>query len=115
MRRLVLSLVAAAGLALPAAGETVVEGRPVQALRCAAYIGMAGEYGFASGRLSAADRRALVGWSAAVLAAWLPLDPGRRLSAYGAALGELSSRTQTEALIDRHGEWCLRAFTPAPV
>jgi hypothetical protein len=93
----------------------VVEGRPAQALRCATYIGMAGQYGYAAGRLDAADRRALAGWSAAVLAAWLPLEPRGRLSAYGAALGELGSRPETEALIDRHAEWCLRAFTLGPL
>lgn len=111
LRRLACALLLGALAVLPAGAQTVVEGRSVQALRCAAYIGMAGQYGYAAGRLSADDRRALAGWSAGVLAQWVPLEPRAALGAYGAALGEIASQPQAEALIDRHAEWCLRAFT----
>jgi hypothetical protein len=111
-----ITLVVAAALAAAAApafaAGAAIEGRSAQALRCAAYIGMAGQYGFAEGRLSAGDRATITGWSAAVLTTWIPLDPAGRLSAYGAVLGELGSRRQTNALILRHSEWCLRTFTP---
>jgi hypothetical protein len=112
MRHTLLSLLLAAGLAAGPAAATVIEGRPAQALRCAAYIGMAGQYGFADGRLNADDRAFMAGWSVAVLAAWLPFEPAGRMSAYVVALGELGSRREAHALIERHAEWCLRAFTP---
>jgi hypothetical protein len=116
MRHAVIPAVLAAALtaaAVPASADgTVIEGRSAQALRCAAYIGMAGQYGFSDGRLSATDRAVMAGWSVAVLETWVPLDPARRLEAYGAVLVELGSQRQTQALIRRHSEWCLRAFTP---
>lgn len=89
----------------------IVEGQSAQALRCAAYIVMAGQYGFADGRLTAGDRAVMARWSAKVLGENLGVEPATRLHAYGAALGELGSESQTRALIARHGEWCLRAFT----
>ena len=109
------SMFAALIMAAPApAGDRpshVVEGPAVQALRCATYIGMAGQYGYAEGRLTAGDRAVMARWSAQVLGAHLGFEPSVRLHAYGAALGELGSESQTRALIARHGEWCLRAFT----
>ncbi len=108
-------MLAATVLSPAAAAQTVIEGRPAQALRCAAYIGMAGQYGYAEGRLTAGERAVMAGWSARVLGAWLPLDAAGRLGAYGAALGEIDSRRQAADLIARHGEWCLRAFTAAPL
>lgn len=107
-----------AALAVPAAAQTpadarsrVIEGSAAQALRCATYIVMAGQYGYAEGRISAGERAVMAGWSAMVLGAHVAPDPAARLAAYGAALTELDSEPRTRDLIARHGEWCLRAFT----
>lgn len=106
------ALAGVAGGAGPAAAEAVISGRPAQALRCASYIVMAGQYGYDAGRLTAGDRAVMAGWSAAVLETWVPLDLPQRMSAYGAALGELGAQDRSRTLVSRHAEWCLRAFTP---
>lgn len=101
-----------AALAVPAGAGTpvhVIEGSAAQALRCAAYIVMASQYGYAEGRLTASDRAVMANWSANVISAHIA--PAARLPAYGAALTELDTEPRTRELIARHGEWCLRAFT----
>lgn len=95
-------------------GGTVVSGRSAQALRCAAYIGMAARIGYDEGYLSARDAETMTWWSVQVLDAWVPLPTGERLAAYGATLRELGPRERTYALIARHSDWCVRAFTPSP-
>lgn len=101
-----------AALAVPAGAGTshVIEGNAAQALRCAAYIVMAGQYGYAEGRLTTRDRAVMANWSASVISAHVA--PAARLAAYGAALTELDTEPRTRDLIARHGEWCLRVFTP---
>jgi hypothetical protein len=103
---------ALAGGAGPAAADAVIAGKSAQALRCAAYMGMAGQYGFAEGHLSAADLEAMTRWAMGVLDAWVPLDADGRLAAYRTALGELGPPAHAHALIALHGDWCVRAFSP---
>jgi hypothetical protein len=105
---------AAAALAVPAAAGTVVSGQSAQALRCAAYIGMAARIGYDEGYLSERDAETMTWWSVQVLDRWVPLPTEERLAAYRATLGELGTRDRTYALIVRHSDWCVRAFTPAP-
>jgi hypothetical protein len=105
--------VAVAGGAGPAAADAVISGRSAQALRCAAYMGMAGQYGFADGHLSAGDLETMTLWSMAVLDAWVPLGPDGRLAAYRAAIGELGAPDRAHALIALHADWCVREFSPA--
>jgi hypothetical protein len=113
-RRLASAILAAlALLAAPVAADTVVSGKSAQALRCAAYIGMAAQYGYDEGHVSADDRELMTYWSVRVLERWVPLDADRQLAAYRATLAELGSRYQTYTLLARHAEWCLREFTPA--
>ncbi len=102
-----LGLVASEGRA-----GTVVSGRSAQALRCAAYIGMAARIGYDEGYLSERDAEAMTWWSVAVLDRWVPLPTGERLAAYRATLGELGGRARTYRLIARHADWCVREFTP---
>ena len=107
--------VLAMAVACPAAtgsAETVVSGRSAQALRCAAYIGMAGQYGYVGGVLSAADMTMMTRWSAQVLEMWVPLAPQRRLDAYRTVLREMGSQVSSYALIDRYAGWCVAEFTP---
>lgn len=107
-------LVAVALLAAgPAAAETVLAGRSAQALRCAAYIGMAAQYGHAAGVVSTEDRLRMTWWSVLVLERWVPLAPEEQMAAYRSALGELGSRRHTDNLIARHAGWCLETFRPA--
>ena len=98
----------------PVLAEAVVAGRSAQALRCAAYIGMAARYGVEEGFLSERDADAMTWWSAQVLDRWVPLPTEARLAAYGVTLRELGSRDRSYHLIARHSEWCIRAFDPAP-
>jgi hypothetical protein len=95
-----------------AGAETVVSGKSAQALRCAAYIGMAGQYGYVGGVLTASDMTMMTRWSAQVLEMWVPLAPQRRLDAYRTVLGELGSQVSAYELIDRHADWCVAEFTP---
>jgi hypothetical protein len=106
---------AVAGLFLTGAATagTVVAGKSAQALRCAAYIGMAARIGYDEGYLSERDADTMTWWSVRVLDRWVPLPTGERLAAYGATLRELGTRERTYALIVRHSDWCVRAFTPA--
>ncbi len=92
--------------------ETVVSGKSAQALRCAAYIAMAGQYGYVGGVLTASDMTMMTRWSAEVLEMWVPLAPQRRLDAYRTVLGELGSQVSAYALIDRYADWCVTEFTP---
>ena len=110
MRGLFLAMLLAAG---PAAADTVIAGKSAQALRCAAYIGMAAQYGHAEGLVSDEDRDLMTFWSVLVLERWLPLAPEDRMAAYRSALGELGSRGDTDTLIARHADWCLETFRPA--
>lgn len=110
MRR-VLLLVAAL-FAAPAAADTIVSGRSAQALRCAAYIGMAAQYGYAEGILSGRDRTRMTYWSMLVLERWVPLSPDAQLAAYRSALAELDSRSETLARLTRHADWCIETFRP---
>ena len=98
--------------AAAASADTVVSGRSAQALRCAAYVGMAASHGYNDGMLSAAANGEANAWSATVLRHWVPLPPEGQFAAYRAILGELGTRDHTYALFVRHGGWCLRAFTP---
>lgn len=107
-------LIAAALLAAaPASADTVIAGRSAQALRCAAYIGMAAQYGHAEGIVSTEDRMVMTWWSAMVLERWVPLAPEARMAAYRGALGELGDQRRTYALIARHADWCLETFQPS--
>jgi hypothetical protein len=111
---LTLLLAASAALAAPAAADTVISGKSAQALRCAAYIGMAAQYGYDEGYVSARERDLMSYWSTLVLERWVPLSPEATLAAYGTALRELGSRYRTYALIARHSDWCLTEFSPSP-
>jgi hypothetical protein len=111
--RLAGALLACVAPAAPAAAETVIAGKSAQALRCAAYIGMAAQYGHADGLVSAEDRNRITFWSVLVLERWVPLAPEGRMAAYRSALGELGSRGDTHTLIARHADWCLETFRPA--
>ena len=106
-------VLASLAMAASATADTVVSGKSAQALRCAAYIGMAAQYGHAEGLVSDEDRDLMTFWSVLVLERWLPLAPEDRMAAYRRALGELGSRGDTDALIARHAEWCLETFRPA--
>jgi hypothetical protein len=96
----------------PAAAETVIEGRAAQALRCAAYVGMAGQYRYAEGSIPAEGRDLAAYWSMMVLYRWVPLDMGATLAAYRSVLGEIGSQPDARALIARHADWCVQEFTP---
>jgi hypothetical protein len=100
-------------LSPPAAAETVIAGKSAQALRCAAYIGMAAQYGHDQGLVTADDRNLMTFWSVLVLERWVPLAPEARMAAYRSALGELGTRGDTYTLIARHADWCLDTFRPA--
>ena len=110
--RLALLAFAATCSATAGGAETVLSGRSAQALRCAAYIGMAGQYGYAGGVLSASDMTMMTRWSAQVLEIWVPLAPQRRLDAYRAVLREMGSQGSSYELIDRYADWCVAEFTP---
>jgi hypothetical protein len=105
-------LAAVAGWAAPASAETVIEGRSAQALRCAVYVGMAGQYGYAEGLVSQDDRDLLTYWSMLVLDRWVPLDADHRLAAYRTAMGELGAAERPYATIARHADWCVAEFSP---
>jgi hypothetical protein len=107
------AILAAFALAAPAAADTVVAGKSAQALRCAAYIGMAAQYSYEEGHVSADERELMTYWSVLVLERWVPLATEQRLAAYRVTLGELGSRYRTYGLIARHSDWCLREFTPS--
>ena len=92
-------------------GDTVISGKSAQALRCAAYIGVAARIGFDEGHLSERDVGTMTWWSVQVLDRWVPLATDQRLAAYRVTLGELGSRSRTYGLIARHADWCLREFT----
>lgn len=96
----------------PAAAEVVIAGRAAQALRCAAYVGMAGQSAFDAGAISAEDRAVMASWSFLVLERWLPLDPDTRLAAYRTALAELGPGWRSPQVIERHADWCVETFTP---
>jgi hypothetical protein len=105
-------LAAVAGWVAPASAETVIEGRSAQALRCAVYVGMAGQYGYAEGLVSQDDRDLLTYWSMLVLDRWVPLDADHRLAAYRTAMGELGAAERPYATIARHADWCVAEFSP---
>ena len=98
--------------AAPASAETVVAGEPAQALRCAAYIGMAAQYGHIEGLVSTESRMRMTWWSVLVLERWVPLAPEARMAAYRSALAELGTRKHTYALIEKHADWCIDTFRP---
>ena len=75
---------AAPVLAGPAGADTVVSGKSAQALRCAAYIGMAAQFGYDEGYLTERDAETMTWWSVLVLDRWVPLPTGERIAAYGA-------------------------------
>ncbi|HVH04323.1 MAG TPA: hypothetical protein VM891_15505 [Amaricoccus sp.] len=106
-------LLAIAAAGTPAAADTVISGKSAQALRCAAYIGMAAQYGHAEGLVSTDDRNLMTFWSVLVLERWVPLAPEGRMAAYREALGEIGTRSETVARISRHADWCLQTFRPA--
>lgn len=112
-RTLLAAAVVANGLAGVAWGATVVAGESAQALRCAAYIGMAARIGYDEGYLTERDAETMTWWSVQVLDRWVPLPTGERLAAYRATLGELGTRERSYRLIVRHADWCVRAFSPA--
>jgi hypothetical protein len=112
MGRLFAIAIASALAVAPASAETVIAGKSAQALRCAAYIGMAAQYGHAEGLVTVDDRNRMTFWSVLVLERWLPLAPETRMAAYRSALGELGSRGDTDTLIARHVDWCLETFRP---
>lgn len=109
---LVACLAAAGPAAAGTAGSTVVSGKSAQALRCAAYIGMAAQYGHVEGVLTTGDRTRMTLWSVLVLERWVPLAPEAQMAAYRAAIGELGDQAHTYGLISRHAEWCLDTFRP---
>lgn len=115
-RRIVWGTLAVAFLGIVAfegRAATVVSGKSAQALRCAAYIGMAARIGYDEGYLSERDAETMTWWSVGVLDRWVPLPTEERLAAYRATLGELGGRERTYRLIARHADWCVRAFSPA--
>jgi hypothetical protein len=99
--------------AAPASAETVVAGKEAQALRCAAYIGMAAQYGHLEGIVSTENRTRMTWWSVLVLERWVPLAPEVRMAAYRSALAELGTRRQAYGLIEKHADWCIDTFRPA--
>jgi hypothetical protein len=107
-----IGLILALAGATPAAAGTVVSGKSAQALRCAAYIGMAAQYGYDEGLVTARDREMMTYWSVLVLQRWVPLDSRGQMAAYRTTLDELGSRLQTYALIAKHADWCVAEFTP---
>jgi hypothetical protein len=113
-----LRVVVAAALAIiaadAAAAGTVIAGRSAQALRCAAYIGMAARLGYDEGYLDERDVETMTWWSVRVLDRWVDLPTEERLAAYRATLVELGPRHNTYRLIVRHADWCVRSFTPHP-
>lgn len=109
---LAAAMIGAAGTAWPAAADVVIAGRAAQALRCAAYVGMAGQSAFDAGAISAEDRAVMASWSFLVLEQWVPLDPDTRLAAYRAALAELGPGWRLPQVIERHADWCVETFTP---
>jgi hypothetical protein len=111
MRRLAFGLALALAASAASAGATL-SGRPAQAVRCAAYVGMAAQYGYDAGFITARDREEMTFWSVLVLERWVRLDPRGQMAAYRAILGEMGGRRETYALISRHADWCLAAFTP---
>ena len=115
LRRIGWACLAVALLGLPSDGRagTVVSGKSAQALRCAAYIGMAARIGYDEGYLSERDAEMMTWWSVQVLDTWVPLPTEQRLAAYRTTLGELGPRDRTYRLIARHADWCVRAFTPS--
>jgi hypothetical protein len=108
----VLAVAVAAGGG-PAAAETVLSGRAAQAVRCAVYVGMAGQYGHLEGAVSTADRDRLTYWAMLVLARWVPLDQGGQLAAYRTAMAELGALERPYATIARHTDWCMAEFSPS--
>lgn len=106
------TILMAALLAASPGGATTVTGRSAQAVRCAAYIGMAAQYGRLEGLISDDERILMTLWSVKVLERWLPLDRPRQLAAYRNALVELGDERQSEALIGQYADWCLATFTP---
>lgn len=112
-RALPALLLAVSAAGAPAAADTVISGKSAQALRCAAYIGMAAQYGHAEGLISTDDRNRMTFWSVLVLERWVPLAPEGRMAAYREALGEIGTRSETLARISRHAGWCLETFRPA--
>jgi hypothetical protein len=92
--------------------DTVVTGKSAQALRCAAYIGMAARFGYDEGYLTEHDAETMTLCSVRVIDRWVPLSTGDRLAAYRATLGEIGPREHGYALVARHAEWCVRAFDP---
>lgn len=110
--RMALAGALALAAAVPADAGSVVSGKAAQALRCAAYIGMAARLGYDAGYVSERDAEAMTWWSVQVLDAWVPLPTEARLAAYRATLAELGPRDRTEALIARHADWCVHIFAP---
>lgn len=95
-----------------ARADTVLVGRQAQALRCAAYVGMAGEAGYEAGLFSGLERAAMAEWSLRVLDRWLPLDAEGKAMAFWTTLAEVEAEGDVARLLARHGEWCLQAFAP---
>lgn len=106
-------LILALLLASPAAAGTAISGRPAQALRCAAYIGMAAQYGHLAGVISSDERNLMTLWSVRVLERWVPLDRPTQMAAYRDAIAELGDEQQSQALIAQYADWCLATFTPS--
>jgi hypothetical protein len=109
-----MGLVAAAALAGSASAETVISGRSAQALRCAAYVGLAGQLGYAAGLYTAAERARMAEWSLVVVDRWVPLDAQGKFVAYWTALEEVTASGGTARLLARHGDWCVREFDRDP-
>ena len=117
LRATVMAGLAGAVLGLPSPSvraDTVVAGRSAQALRCAAYVGMAARYGVEDGYLTEKDADTMTWWSARLLDRWVPLALDARLAAYGMTLRELGSRSDSYRLIARHTDWCVAAFGQTP-
>ena len=100
------------GEARSADDPPVLEGEAAQALRCAAYIGMAAQHGLNAGLLSAQDRLVMATWSMQVLERWVPLAPEQRLATYGEMIEKLDDPLEVDRLVGRHGAWCLQTFDP---
>ncbi len=114
LRRTMMAGLVAVILPVAAKSDTIIAGRSAQALRCAAYVGMAARFGADDGYLDASDVESMTGWSAQVLGRWVPLPTAGRLAAYRVTLGELGTRSEADGLIARYIGWCVHAFPVSP-
>jgi len=91
----------------PAKAE-VFTGQAAQALRCAAYIGMAATFLRDRGEISRSTYDNMHAISTHILLEWVPTDDP--IPAYRAVLQEIRSETGTYDRFVRHTDFCLETF-----